>query len=338
MKMKYPETANNVLVTCGGKWVGIILQLREAMRRHPAFVSARIVVASSDELTPAGCFADEAVQVPLIRVSDYVDCLSKVCRSRSIRVLVPLIDLDLERLAPELALFRAMGTTVVCPPPRLTELCLDKLRFAGFAEQNDLPHPRTFVYPDLQGLAFPAYYKRRRGFGSIGSGICRVPGEAVSLAEHDPNILFQQKVDAPEVTVDAYISRTGKCIVCVPRIRDKVVAGEAYKSHTIRVAEVERLAMRTINALATEGLHGPLNVQIFHTSPPMLLEVNTRLGSASVLSNMAAGGRLLDALLNEAVGGTSEGDPSDYLVGLQLNRFLGDVFHSGTKVVAVKPQ
>ena len=96
--------------------------------------------------------------------------------------------------------------------------------------------------------------------------------------------------------------------------------------------------MRTINALATEGLHGPLNVQIFHTSPPMLLEVNTRLGSASVLSNMAAGGRLLDALLNEAVGGTSEGDPSDYLVGLQLNRFLGDVFHSGTKVVAVKPQ
>ena len=69
----------------------------------------------------------------------------------------------------------------------------------------------------------------------------------------------------------------------------------------------------------------------------MLLEVNTRLGSAVVLSNMATGGRLLDAMLHEALGGTSEGDPADYRVGLHLNRFLGDVFHEGSKVVGIRP-
>jgi carbamoyl-phosphate synthase large subunit len=336
--MNNQRTSNNVMVTCGGKWVGMILQLKKAMRRHPTLAGGKIIVASSDELTPAGCFADEAVQVPLIRAPDYADRLLEICRSRGIRVLVPLIDSDLERLAPELERFGAVGTTVVCPPPHLTELCLDKLTFADFAQQHFLNHPRTFVYPALEGLAFPAFYKRRRGFGSIGSGICRTAGEASGLANEDPEILFQQKIDAREITVDAYISRPGKCIVCVPRIRDKVVAGEAYQSHTIRQPEVERLALDTINALAVAGLRGPLNVQIFLTSPPMLLEVNSRLGSASVLSNMATRGRLFQAMLDEAVGGTSEGDPSDYRVGLQLNRFLGDVFHAGAEVVAMKPR
>lgn len=336
--MNNQGASNSVLVTCGGKWVGMILQLREAMRSHPTLAEGKIIVASSDEMTPAGCFADEAIQVPLIRAPDYADRLLEICRSRGIRVLIPLIDSDLERLAPELERFGASGTTVVCPPPHLTELCLDKLAFAGFAQKHYLKHPRTFVCPDLEGLAFPAFYKRRRGFGSIGSGICPSAVDAAILTERDPELLFQQMVDAPEVTVDAYISRPGKCIVCVPRIRDKVVAGEAYQTHTIRQPEVERLALDTISALAVAGLRGPLNVQIFLTSPPMLLEVNTRLGSASVLSNMATGGRLLQAMLDEAVGGTSEGDPSDYRVGLQLNRFLGDVFHAGTEVVAVKPQ
>ena len=329
---------HNVLVTCGGKWVGILLQLREAMRRNVALAQGRILVASSDELTPAGCFADETVQVPPIRDPGYVNSLLEVCRQKRIKVVVPLIDLDLERLAPHLSRFAEVGTTVVCPQPELMDLCFDKLAFANFAVLNGLPHPRTVGLSDLKVLKFPAFYKRRRGFGSIGSGICPSEEEAIRLAAASPDLVFQNLVNAREVTVDAYIARTGRCIVRVSRVRDKVVAGESYKSHTVCLPLVDALAQHTIEALAREGLRGPLNVQIFDTAEPVLLEVNTRLGSAVVLSNVAAGGRLLDAMLHEALGGTSEGDPSDYRIGLHLNRFLGDVFHAGTEVVAVKPQ
>lgn len=328
----------NILVTCGGKWVGIVLQLREAMRRHPAFMDGRIVVASSDELTPAGCFADVAVQVPLIRAPDYVDRLLDVCCQQAVRVVVPLIDLDLDRLSPHLARFTQIGTTVICPPPALVDLCFDKLAFARFAAAAELAHPQTVDAEGLAALKFPAFYKRRRGFGSIGSGVCTSRETANQLIQSDPQLLFQELIQAPEITVDAYIARTGRCIVRVLRVRDKVVAGEAYRSHTVRLPEVDDLARRTVDALAREGLRGPLNVQIFQTATPQLLEVNTRLGSAVVLSNVATGGRLLDALLNEAVGGTSEGTPSDYREGLHLNRFLGDVFHSGTDVVAIHPR
>ena len=182
------------------------------------------------------------------------------------------------------------------------------------------------------------FYKPRKGFGSIGSGVCKSLEDARHLVASIPDLVFQELINASEITVDAYIARSGKCIIRVPRVRDKVVAGEAYKSHTINSSHIIGLAQRTIEALAQEGLRGPLNVQMFDTFDPILLEVNTRIGSAVVLSNLATDGRLFDALLHEALGGSSNGDPSDYRVGLQLNRFLGDVFHVGTDVVDVKPK
>jgi carbamoyl-phosphate synthase large subunit len=329
---------SNLLVTCGGKWVGIVLQLREAMQRNTTLKRGRIVVASSDELTPAGCFADQSVVVPPIKEPDYVPRLLEVSQDYGIRIVVPLIDVDLERLAPHLDRFAAVGTTVICPPPDLVELCLDKLKFAQFAEEQGLRHPRTRAASTLDGLSFPAFYKKRRGFGSIGSGICRSAAEAEDLAAKMPDLLFQEYLSVQEITVDAYISREGKCIVCVPRIRDKVVAGEAYQTHTVRRPAAVDLALRTISGLARRGLRGPLNVQMFDTDPPCLIEVNTRLGSASVLSNVACQGLLLDALLHEALGGTADGDSGDYTVGLALSRFLGDVFHKGSQIVDIKPR
>jgi len=331
-------TPSNLLVSCGGKWVGIVLQLREAMQRQPTLKHGRIMVASSDPLTPAGCFADDALVVPLIKEAGYVPRLLELCHERGIRVVVPLIDLDLERLAPHLDRFTAVGTTVVCPPPALVDLCFDKLEFARFAEAHGLCHPPTRTVADLAGQSFPAFYKRRRGFGSIGSGVCQSARDAKELAAKVPDLIFQEHILAQEITVDAHISRAGKCVVCVPRVRDKVVAGESYKTHTVHRPAAVDLALRTISALANRGLRGPLNVQLFDTDPPSLIEVNTRLGSASVLSNVACQGRLLDAVLLEALGGTAEGDPRDYTVGLALSRFLGDVFHFGDKVVDVKPR
>jgi carbamoyl-phosphate synthase large subunit len=307
------------------------------MNRHQHLSNAKIVVASSDALTPAGCFADVAEQVPFIQSPEYIDRMMDVCRKHAVGILIPLIDLDLERLAPHAAEFLAGGTVVVTPPPRLVELCLDKVEFAAFCRRHSLDHPPYHELSRLRDSDFPLFYKRRRGFGSIGSGTCASMDEAQELLRTDPGAIFQQIIRAPEVSVDAYIARTGACVICVPRSRDKVVAGEAYKTHTIPVGSVSDLAKRTVAALAAEGLRGPLNVQIFASNPPCIIEVNTRLGSASVLSNMAVNGRLLDALLLEALGGEAAGDPDDYAVDLALTRFLGDVFYTDSGITSILP-
>ena len=140
--------------------------MREAMDRHPALVGGQLLVASSEVFTPAGCFADGSVQVPLSRDPAFVARLLEVCRQHGIRIMIPQSDADLDRLAPHRQEFANNGATVVCPPPPLVELCRDKLKFAQFAAANGLAHPQTHVFPELNGLSFPAFYKPRCGSGS----------------------------------------------------------------------------------------------------------------------------------------------------------------------------
>lgn len=327
----------NVLVTCGGKWVGMVLQLKQAMMNVSALRNGRIFVADRAALTPAGCYAHGSFVVPPINDPDYVDCLVGLCATQGIRVVVPLIDLDLERLAPHHAAFDRVGATVVCPPPELVELCLDKVLFYRFAKESGIPVPRRYVDVEHSDAEYPLFYKRRRGFGSAGSGKCQSLAEVQNETRLDPNLVFEELLIAPEVSVDAFISSSGKCTVRVPRLRDKVVGGEAIQTHTIPDGIVSEVSSRTIQALSDRGLRGPLNVQIFMTAPPKVIEVNTRLGSASVLSNQATHGLLFRSVLGHACGEEFDGDPSAYDVGLSLYRYLGDVMHVGGKSTAMFP-
>ena len=326
----------SVLVTCGGKWVGMVLALKQALSEVPALAGGRLIVADRDELTPAGCFADARFQVPGINDPDYIDALVELCAREGVCALVPLIDIDMRRLAPAADRFAAVGTHLVSPTVDLVDLCLDKERFHHFCVDAGLSVPRAFSGDDLDEASFPLFFRRRNGFGSIGSGRADTLEEA-RAALQDAELVFHEFVDAGEVSVDAYINRDGNCTVRVARVRDKVLGGEAQRSHTIDDPATLSLADATIDALAAQGLRGPLNVQMFLSDPRQLIEVNTRLGSCTVLSNAATGGRLLRSLLSECAGGTAEGDRDDYQRDLWIYRYTGDVFHAGPQPVRFSP-
>lgn len=329
---------SSVLVLCGGKWVGMIIQLRDSMRKIPALRDGMIVVADKSTVTPAGCFAEMSVVVPPISASDYVDRLVEICVSLGVRVVVPLIDLDLERLSPNLRLFEDIGTSVVCPSQSLVDLCMDKRLFEEFVKSEGLPYPTTYQPQDLETASYPLFYKPSRGYGSRNTGMCSFPGEVRRVLSEHSDLILQEYLVGDEVSVDGYISASGKPLVCVPRVRDKVVGGEAYQSHTFESRNAHDLALRTMKALSGRGLRGPLNIQMFLTKQgPYLIEVNTRLGSGSVLSNVASGGRLFGSVLMEACGVVCDGDPHEYQSDVTLYRFLGDVFHTGPDVVKVVP-
>lgn len=328
---------SNLLVTCGGRWVGLVLQLKQAMRQVPILREGQLLVADRSELTPAGCFADIAVKVPDVGHADYVERLLDLCLRHDVRVLVPHLDIDLDRLGPELGKFEAVGTTVVCPPADLVDLCRDKRRFDAFARQEGLACPRSFSAESLRDELFPLFAKPRLGTGSVGARVCRSLAEAGAALQQSLDLVFQELVVGMEATIDAYISRTGRCTVRVPRIRDRVTDGEAVQTTTVRSPALAALADRTVAALARRGLRGPLNVQMFTASEPILIEVNTRLGSGSVLGNMATGGRYFASILQEACGMTCQGEPDDYQEGLQLYRYWGEVYHKGNHTLALLP-
>ncbi len=330
--------SRNVLVLCGGKWVGMTIQLKEAMGKVELLRDGLLIVADKAEVTPAGVFADRSVTVPPISDPTYIDNLRKLCVNWGIRVIVPLIDLDLERLSSHLYLFGEIGVSVVCPSEALVDLCMDKVLFRQFVLAESLPYPVTYGPDELDTAAYPLFYKPARGYGSRNTGICKSYMEAKRLLREWPDLIFQEYLSGDEVSVDGYISVSGEPLLCVPRKRDKIVGGEAYQSHTIQSDTAYDLALQTMRALAKRGLHGPVNIQMFLTGKgPYLIEVNTRLGSASVLSNVATHGKLFEYVLEEACGIPCTGEPYSYVRDLALYRFLGDLFYKGPNIVKVVP-
>lgn len=329
--------AENVLVTCGGRWVGMVLQLKAAMRGVPPLAGGQLFVADRAAITPAGQFADGAFQVPGIAEADYIDRLVAICQQNGVRVLVPLIDVDMVRLAPHTERFAEVGTHVVCPSPELVELCFDKDRFDRFAREEGIPVPRRFAASELAEAPYPLFSKLIQGFGSVGTGVCRSLEEARRALEQNPHRVFEEYVEAAELSVDCYLAAGNRCTVRVPRVRDRVVGGEAVQTHTVRHARAEATVTQVLDALGRRGLCGPLNVQVFDRDPALVFDVNPRLGSASLLANMATQGRFFRSLLAESCGLPVAGEPSDYEVGLHLQRFTGDLFHDGHQQRALVP-
>lgn len=328
---------SNVLIPCGGRWVGLIVQMKEALRAVDALRRGRLIVADRDAFNPAGFFADGSCVVPEASHPLYVERLLELCRRQEIRVLVPHLDLDLDALVPHLERFAALGVAVVCPQPELVELCRDKRRFETFAAQEGLPFPRSYSREELHPERFPLFAKRSCGSASEGAGVCRSLAEAQTLLARWPDLIFQDLCEDVEVSVDAFISVRGCCTVRVPRLRQRVIGGEAVQSRTFRDPALHALADQTIAALAKKGYRGPLNVQMFAGAIPTLIEVNARLGSACVLSNRATQGRFFRSVLEEACGGVAEGDPDDYREGLHLTRYWGEVYHDETAAVSFSP-
>lgn len=326
----------SVLVTCGGKWVGLVGALKAAAGEVWG-VESRVAVADREQITPAGYFADESWQVPAIGEDSYVDSLLTLCRQHRYTALVPLVDTDLARLVPFAPDFERIGTRLVAPKAEIAEVCLDKVEFAALCGSSEIPHPKVALPADFSEPQYPLIAKPRRGFGSIGLRHVANSKEAEALHRKDPAIMFQERFVAEEFSVDGYINRNGECIVLVPRLRCKVVGGEAQRSVTTEPDDVWQIARRMCDVLARHGYQGPVNIQVFGGDAPAVLEVNPRLGSASVLSNAATGGRFFRALLGEAHGEVATGSPEDYAVGLRLYRFTGDVFYRDSVVAAAVP-
>jgi carbamoyl-phosphate synthase large subunit len=183
---------SNVLIPCGGRWVGLIVQMKQAMRDVEALRHGRLLVADRDASNPAGFFADENCVVPAVSDPLYVDRLLEACRRQAVRVVVPHLDLDLDSLVPHVERFAEIGVTVACPRPDLVELCRDKRRFEAFAAHEGLPCPRSYSREELRPERFPLFAKRSRGSASEGAGVCRSLAEANGLLARWPDLIFQE--------------------------------------------------------------------------------------------------------------------------------------------------
>jgi carbamoyl-phosphate synthase large subunit len=169
----------------------------------------------------------------------------------------------------------------------------DKIRANQWFLQNGIPVP-------VNDGEFPLIAKPRQGSASMGLHIIRTNEDWKSFKSNfdEDDFLIQKYLIADEYTVDAYISKEGKAISVVPRLRMEVTSGEATKSITIKDKEITNLSKHIISLI---DFQGPITLQFLRekeTNKLYIMEINPRFGGG-VITSIKAGADSCLMVLNE---------------------------------------
>lgn len=273
-----------VLFTCAGRRVGLLRLFRRAA--ETLNIQLRILGADLQATAPALQECDAVFHAPPIRDDDYIPYLVRLCREERVRLLVPLIDHDLLKLAAAKAEFAATGTLALVSPPQVIEACNDKLLTYYTLRGAGLPVPTTWLPHEVpEDHPLPLFIKPRRGFGSVHTYRVTTRDQLAFFSRYVPEALVQELATGQEYSVDAFCDLHGRVLAAVSRIRLETRAGEVSKSVTRRHEALLRWSRLALEHL---GVVGPATVQAFCDGERVYLtEINPRFGGGAPLSIMA---------------------------------------------------
>lgn len=322
-------TSFGILFTAAGRRVSLLRHFRRTLAELG--FTGHVVAADASASAPANFVADRQVRVPRVSSATYVDALLEECRRHDIRLLFPLIDTDLARLAEARDRFAEVGTTAVVAGPATIAICSDKRATFDFFTAHAIDTPMVFGDDALAGLRasdFPLIVKPYDG--SSGVGVTKVVDRA-SLDFHRrlvPNAMVQELVHGDEYTVDVLVGfdRAIRCVV--PRRRLEVRAGEVSKGVTVKSREVIEATRRVVDALPDPV--GCITVQCFVQPDGRIrfTEINPRFGGGFPLS-LHAGADFPRWIIQEYLGRPTEAYRDDWRDDLAMLRYDDEIIVDG---------
>lgn len=269
---------NCILVTSASRKVPLIRELKRASQRLP--VPLAVLAGDICPNAIAQYAADDFWQMPCLEDIAIGDLIYQ-CQSRGVSVILPTRDGELGFWSRHREAFSFVGIHVIISQPEAIARCRDKKLFAEFGVDCGFPiipaadSPEPFAHS-------PLVVKERFGAGSRGIGLRLSLNEALKHARLLQQPLFQPFVSGTEVSIDAWVSKTGEIPGVVLRRRDVVVSGESHVTTSFRDAHLEQAAVELIKAL---NLRGPIVLQAIITDAgPAVIECNPRFGGASTAS------------------------------------------------------
>jgi carbamoyl-phosphate synthase large subunit len=304
-----------VLFTCAGQRVDIVTAFRRA--------GALTVAVDADRLAPALYHADRRALVPRVDDSGYVAALVTLVAEHDIELVVPLTDLDQERLSlhrDELA-----PALVLAPSPEVCRTVGDKFLAHRFFEEHGIASPPTWLPDDVPSdPRFPVFVKVREGFGSRHIHRAADPDElAFFLRYTTVDSMVQEGCLGEEFSIDVFCDLDGRCLNAIPRTMIQSKGGESIKGMSLQDAE---LIAHGAKVAETVGIVGPANVQCFREPDGSLpvTDVNPRFGGAFPLP-LAAGSGYPELALALARGESPEPRVGDFREGVVMTRFFSDI-------------
>jgi carbamoyl-phosphate synthase large subunit len=250
-----------------------------------------VVAVDPNPLAPAQYAAQVRVSAPPIDDPGYIPELARLCGEHSVGAVLPLTDLDIEKLA----LAREDGShppllPALVPSSEVARATYDKYEAHLLLERLGLPSPPTVLphHSDLHSLRYPVMVKPRRGSGARSIHLARDPSQARFFVEYvrEPTMV-QRAMEGPELSIDCLGDPHGRCLNAIPRTMLESRGGESIKGTVVDDPELVELGRRAMELLKVRG---PATIQVFR-DPELgvrITDVNTRFGGAFPAPTLAA--------------------------------------------------
>ncbi len=313
----------SILITSAGRRTSLLKAFLDAAHRR----RWRVLGGDCDSLAPALYLADEAVRLPKVLSPEYVPALLDLVKQHDIRLIVPTIDTELPVLARNREQFTAAGCVALVSSSRLIKIAGDKdLTVKAYADAG-IETPRSWLPDETPASELPAqlFVKPRDGSASQNAFAIK-RSQLVSTLQQVPNAIIQEKLDGPEITIDALLDLDGRPVHFVPRIRIRTMAGESIQGVTICDDALRPWVVRVLEVTASLGGRGPQTLQAFLTRRgPVLSEVNPRFGGGFPLTQ-AAGGHYPEWILQNLDHVTLTPSFGQYRKNLFMTRYYQEHF------------
>ena len=295
-----------ILFTGAGRRIELITAVREASLTEGIPLS--IIGADMAREAPVLSFCVRVRQVVPISDPSYIEELLAICGEEAVDLLIPTIDTDLLLLSQNRERFLAQGTRVLISEEEKIRLCRDKNLTGDFFAGCGLKAPATVHDIAAYAGPFPAFIKPKDGSSSIGAHRAETEEALAHYARELDDYVIQPLIEGEEYTIDICCDFEGHTISIVPRIRQRVRAGEVLQTKIVMDDALIRASEEVIRAFRPCG---PITVQAIRhkeTGEDYFIEINPRFGGGSPLS-MAAGADSARAILRLLAGKEPERYP-----------------------------
>ncbi len=267
--------------------------------------------------------------VPRCTAPEFIPRMLQICRDNDVKLVIPTIDTELMNLARHREAFAEIGTLVAISSPDTIRISSDKVHTWEWLTRHGFPTVRQAtpeqVLADRDAWPLPLVAKPAGGSSSIGLMRVTDHDELIGLPP-EKRYIVQSMAPGIELTISAFIDRSGRCQIAVPRRRLEVRSGEVSKGITVKSDAIESLVKRMCEALP--GGYGPVNFQLFHdraSGQMQVIELNARFGGGCPLA-ITAGMISPTWLLEETLGRPLTEPATPWRGGLVMLRYDDAVF------------